>query len=345
MQENLLSQDNRSGIDGASGPSPLAVLSPLVPRYGVRCSLEEFQAAVNLVFHDIEAEVYDDIHQDMWLSLPRQYELLAADVMKLNPAKPLRMLDIGCGTGLSSELLMRTQLGAHIGSLHLIDTSPKMLGLARKRLSAHPLEIRETNGFISGLTEAGSFDVILTCSVLHHIPDLPAFLADVRRLQRPGGVFLHLQDPNADAIEGAALQQRTQAYEAWKKPLLPKPLQRLRPSRAIPAIWRRVTGTQPKSYLERVNDELLKRGVIAKPMAEQDIWAVTDIRIFSGEGVSASSLAENLPGYRNVSTRTYAFFSVLASSLPPKMAKEEESLIDAGSRDGSYLAAAWQLEK
>ncbi len=76
--------------------------------HGSTCSLGEFQSAVNLTFHRFESGVYDQIHDAMWKSLPAQFEVPSQDVIRatLGHAE-LRLLDIGCGTGLSSDLLLQ----------------------------------------------------------------------------------------------------------------------------------------------------------------------------------------------------------------------------------------------
>ena len=317
---------------------PLTVLKPLLARYGVQCSLEVFHSTVNRVFHDVEATVYDEVHHDLWQSLPQQFVLLASDVLKCGPQKPLRLLDIGCGTGLSTDLLLRTSLGPSIDSVHLIDTSPKMLERARNRLSVHPVKLRATNASIAELDNTSQYDVILACSVLHHIPDVSGFLADVRRLQRPGGFFVHLQDPNNDSSASPARRQRRETLEnrnrktEWQGKL----------HRTVGALARRLTG-RTKTYMDRVNDELLAQGVISRPMEPPDIWSVTDIHVFDGKGVSVNEMLKGLPEYRPVSTRSYGFFSVLESELPSDLRVVESALTSAGSLEGNTVAGVWQL--
>ena len=111
---------------------------PVMQKRGASCSPEEFHRIVNLTFHQYEAQVYDEIHHSMRSSLPRQFDLLVADVAQLDdsPGHGLRALDIGCGTGLSSELLLATSLGERIEELHLLDPSPHMLEKA-SAASAH----------------------------------------------------------------------------------------------------------------------------------------------------------------------------------------------------------------
>lgn len=334
-------QAERSGtIVQTYGQTSLAVLTPLLKRYDVSCSLEEFHQTINVVFHDMEAEVYDENHQDMWLSLPRQFELLTSDVLPLAPKRELRVLDIGCGTGLSSELLLRTGLGARVRHLHLLDTSRRMLERSGRHRAG--IDIQTTEGLTSDVPQAGTFDLILTCSVLHHIPDLEGFAAEIRRLQRPGGFFLHLQDPNADSAGRSERQRRCEIYQRHCQSRVPNGLTRSL-ARPASALWRRLTGRQEKTYLDRVNDELIRRGIVGRAMDPPDIWAVTDIHVGSGDGISVTNLAGYLPGYRLISKRSYGFFSELASSLPEDLREQENALIDAGSQDGCYVAAAWQL--
>lgn len=61
---------------------PLAPLAEIMRRHGVRCSAAEFHAAVNVTFHRFEAEEYDQLHRDMWDSLPQQIALLSGDCQR-----------------------------------------------------------------------------------------------------------------------------------------------------------------------------------------------------------------------------------------------------------------------
>jgi hypothetical protein len=86
-------------------------LRPLMERYGVRTSPRQFYDAVNIHFHAAESNMYDEIHRDMWQSLPRQFTLQTNDCLPY-PKESLRVLDIGSGTGISTELFLRTALGS-----------------------------------------------------------------------------------------------------------------------------------------------------------------------------------------------------------------------------------------
>src|SRR5437879_922836 len=112
---------------------------------GVACSPEAFQSQVNVTFHKYESEVYDQLHRDMWENLPAQFQLLATDTLEKGPSLSgsLEVLDIGCGTGLASDCLMKTTLlGKDIGSIDLLDTSAKMLRRASERAKSWGVPFR-----------------------------------------------------------------------------------------------------------------------------------------------------------------------------------------------------------
>jgi trans-aconitate 2-methyltransferase len=75
-----------------------------------------------------------------------------------------RAVDIGCGPGNSTELLVQRFPQAQVTAL---DNSPDMLDAARKRLP----QVRVEQADIDGWRDAGPFDVILANAVLQWLPD------------------------------------------------------------------------------------------------------------------------------------------------------------------------------
>ena len=99
------------------------------------------------------------------------------------PAASGAVLDFGCGTGLLG-LLFATAAR----SVDLVDTSPAMVQVLRGKLAAQGLaNVAVHLGDLAdlGLPEA-SFDLVVSLNALHHIPDIPAALAQVSRLCAPG---------------------------------------------------------------------------------------------------------------------------------------------------------------
>lgn len=105
-------------------------------------------------------------------------------------ADPL-VLEIGCGTG----TFTRHVLGRR-PELRLVgcDVSPKSIRLAAERCARFPGARFEVADATALPYESGSFDAVIGCSILHHLPLRPA-LAEALRVLRPGGRFW-FSEPN-----------------------------------------------------------------------------------------------------------------------------------------------------
>jgi 2-polyprenyl-3-methyl-5-hydroxy-6-metoxy-1,4-benzoquinol methylase len=103
-----------------------------------------------------------------------------------------RLLDIGCGTGIYFDALVR-----HADSIDAIDLSSDMVRVARDYCKHSGLN---TIHLIIGSAEclpcgSADFDVVIAMDLLHHVPDIEAALSEVHRVLKPGGHFL-VFEPN-----------------------------------------------------------------------------------------------------------------------------------------------------
>jgi ubiquinone/menaquinone biosynthesis C-methylase UbiE len=120
----------------------------------------------------------------------RGWETLARRFAAAVPGEsPLRVLDVGCGTGQSRRIYARRSDRG--GSYTGLDLSLSALRLAKRRsmgdwLQADALRLP---------CRAASFDLVAFSSVLHHVPDRRAALAEAARVLRPGG-WVFAFDPN-----------------------------------------------------------------------------------------------------------------------------------------------------
>ncbi len=126
-----------------------------------------------------------------------------------------RCLDVGTGAGHTAAALADT--GAEVLG---IDPAEGMLAAARARYEGRPgLSFARAYGHATGLPDA-SMDVVTARHTLHHHRDLPATLAEVARVLRPGGRFVLVDeitpDPRIDAwldgIERARDATHVRAY-------------------------------------------------------------------------------------------------------------------------------------
>jgi ubiquinone/menaquinone biosynthesis C-methylase UbiE len=99
-----------------------------------------------------------------------------------------RVLDAGCGPGFYvAETLERVGPG---GSVVGVDASPPMLALAAKRSEGHD-NVSFHEGDVTALPVADAdFDRALSVQVLEYVTDIPAALAELHRVLKPGGRVL-----------------------------------------------------------------------------------------------------------------------------------------------------------
>lgn len=317
-----------------------APLAGIMQRHGVRCSAEEFHAAVNVAFHQNESEVYDELHRDMWESLPREFALIAADCVEAGvpAAERIAMLDIGCGTGLASDSILKSAPGSRIREITLLDTSSAMLKRARVRAENWGIPVTVHEGLLDTLPTR-KYDLIVTCSVLHHVPDVPGFLGQVRDRQAAGGVFVHMQDPNGEMLGSPILEERVKRVSTR----VPEWVSRLKPSRILGRLYREVTGKQRDDYISRTNRELLRLKVLTTPLSVHELFSITDIHVQDGQGISIERMRHWMTSYELVSARSYGYFGQLASVLPPSRQKEENALSERRDPGGMFIGAAWKF--
>ncbi|MBS1534286.1 MAG: class I SAM-dependent methyltransferase [Bacteroidetes bacterium] len=319
-------------------------LIPLIVKTGSSLSPEQFQERINIVFHDFEASHYDVLHDDMRDSLQEQIDLLVNDLLSCKSFEngSLNVLDIGCGTGMSSQILLNSKLEPMIDHIALLDTSANMLKQAELKAQKWSKNYKIVHGYLSDLNE--KFDVVLISSVLHHIPDLETFLQQVDSVMNSGGVLIHMQDPNADYLEDPE-------YLARKKEYLKFPQSHTKErylSDLLPPKWRRKIKIllNRKDYIDLINDQLLAEKTIKRRMSPNEIWSVTDIHVATqnspaNKGISLKFLQNQLQNFVLIKMRSYGFYGYLKSDLTADYPEKESRLIAESKPNGRNLSAVW----
>jgi SAM-dependent methyltransferase len=312
---------------------------------GGQISAREFQAKVNVLFHDLEAAEYDEVHREIWESSLPVFEQLAKDITERSPiSTDMVLADIGCGTGAATSLLLETELKRRIRDLRLVDTSPVMLQKCRARAARWGLPSEIICGTADELPTA-SIDVAMTSSVLHHIPSLIGFCEQINRSVKPGGFYIHLFDPPRRAAEPASLEARRRRYRHW----LRRKRLWLAPLTVSKRVARYLVSKSPfrQGYIPKLNKQLIDQGIIKSPLSASEVWSITDLRANDlpysmGGGICTEELRFALQDFEPVAIRTYGFFGVLSSNLPAAMAREEHELFEQGNQDGAFLAGVWR---
>lgn len=94
------------------------------------------------------------------------------------------VLDAGCGTGFGSERLAQSA-GFAIG----VDVKPLLTRYAAQHHGSNGLRLAAMDGCEMAFGDH-SFDVVVVNELLEHLPEHRPFLLEVRRVLKPGGVFV-----------------------------------------------------------------------------------------------------------------------------------------------------------
>jgi ubiquinone/menaquinone biosynthesis C-methylase UbiE len=121
----------------------------------------------------------------------------------LEPEPGCRWLEIGCGTGVFTEMLLDAVAP---GSLIAVDPAAAQIDYARKRLAGRVADIRTADARNLPFLQ-GEFDFIVSALALNFIPERERAAFEMRRVCRPGGwVAGYVWDFAADRSSGWPLR-------------------------------------------------------------------------------------------------------------------------------------------
>ena len=97
------------------------------------------------------------------------------------------VLDIGCGSG-----ILAFELAQYYDNVVAVDLSAKMLEIASQKRSAPNIEYIQMDA--SQLTLDRQFDLTGSAATFHQLPNLPAALSEVKKLLKPQGKIVFLDN-------------------------------------------------------------------------------------------------------------------------------------------------------
>ncbi len=119
-----------------------------------------------------------------------------------------RALEIGCGSGYGSQLILE-RFGAD--TVDAVDLDPTMICRAARRLARYGDRVRLAQGSATDLRAAldaddESYGAVFDFGIVHHIPDWRKATAEVARVIAPGGRF-YFEEVTSHALARPAYQR------------------------------------------------------------------------------------------------------------------------------------------
>ncbi len=146
---------------------------------------------------DSEAKEFDGIIVRLIPHYPTMLRALV-EAVPFEKTKPIRVLDLGCGTGTLSRLLAETFPNARLTCL---DAAPKMIEMCRRKMADRAETVFVPADFSRYGFPAGTFDLVVSSLALHHLEGDRKKLAMYRKIfnsLRENGWFF-----NADSVLGS----------------------------------------------------------------------------------------------------------------------------------------------
>ena len=195
---------------------------------------------------------------------------ICRDYMGRLNASDKQILEIGCGNGAATELIIENLQPAHLIG---VDPSAGLLEMATDRFKVSSRNISfEIGDAVATGQEANAFDIVMAHTVYSHLPDPVSALSEAYRVLRPGGrlaVFDGDYATNTVALfEGDPLQA---VMTATQRNLINDPyIMRRLPKLAQEAGFQ-IDSIEAHGYVQTVEAEyllsLIERGVTAAESA------------------------------------------------------------------------------
>lgn len=310
-------------------------LSPYRPQVPLKPLVEE----INRIYHSFDAAKYDAEHVEIRLLWPGLWAEMTAQLPKRDS---WRALDFGCGTGFATEQVLKI-LGPQLNSVVAFDPSREMTAKGKDRLAGNP-KILFSND-LSIVKEHGPYNLLITNSVLHHLPDVEETLLRIRPLMSGDAAWLSGNEPSKRFYRNAECIHLFQEYAAYRERR-----KWIQPS-AYVAKLKHTFGVDSLSETSRV---AVQRGLFGVRPSAATISRIVDFHVHhpeddvdAGPGFDMSRMQLTFqPHWKLRWSKTYSYLGPFSELQAPRKWRERALLLkEKFPDDGANFCCVWTRTK
>ena len=300
--------------------------------YEPQLPLDRLVERINELFHSFDAAHYESEHPEIFQALPPLWKEMIA---QLPEREEWTVLNIGCGTGFEAAQVVQ-HIPKGVKQLACFDPSPEMLARCRERLK--PVSFATFDTRLEEACSRGPFDLLITNSLLHHLPNLSRTLEAVLPALSPGAWWLAGHEPSARFFRNPhALRflDEYSRYYRWGKFFRP---------RVYATKIRILLGRHPLCATARA---AVERGWFKKVPSALVIDRLVDFHVLrgpqeisEGRGLDFVQMQERLAADWSLRwVSTYSFFGPFKiSDAPRRWVERSQRLAQQFPRDGANFA-------
>jgi SAM-dependent methyltransferase len=316
----------------------------LLAPYGPTLPVDRLVEELNKIYHAFEANTYDTRHPEVHQQLPPVWAEMIALARQWQPRGMFRVLDFGCGTGFEALQLLKNLASHSIESLTCYDPSGEMLERCRQALASAAVPLRFARTMEQLFNLAGSYNLIVTNSLLHHLPSPAAVLRGIHPLMEVEATWLAGHEPSTRFFRNAECYAAFREYEQRvfaRKLFSPRVL--LRHARQMigmdtsPAASTALTAHRNGLFQRRP-----ARGVIGRVVDYHVPHSPGEAR--AGRGFDFHQLEVEFETFWRLEwAKSYAFLGpYIETALPPEWRARTQSLANRYPLDGANFCTIWR---
>lgn len=317
-------------------------IEDLVQQYCPQVPVDQLVIEMNKIFHSFEANVYDTKHQEILEQLPSVWEEMSKKITEYFGSNILRILDFGCGTGFEAQQLLQNIPISSIAALTCYDPSPEMLEKCRMKITPLFPNAIFCLSLEEALTSDAPYTLLVTNSVLHHLPDVTSTIRNLLPLLDSNAMWLAGHESSLRFYKNMECVTNLEAYQKERERRWSLANYSQLPKRII----RRKSNIYAKTAREVVRAGLFKRQppafVIDRVVDFHVVHSTEEISI--GRGFDYSAMQQDFQAsWKLTWLKTYGFMGPFYErELKGRWADSCQELARRFPNDGANFCTIWQ---